>query len=305
MLDFSIILLTYNSDIQKIYNTLNSIISQKKVSYELIISDDGSTDNKFVQIKQFLDNKISSPFKLIENKINQGTIKNILSGINHSQGKYIKLISPGDLFFDENSLYNALEYINKNNDAAVYFGRPLYFTIRNEQVVYNYERKNPYYIKPYLKQNYKSIKRKIFIEDDKILGACTIYNREKILKYLTEISAFNKFAEDYSIIVMLANKEKIKFLNSDNAQFNYFIKYEYGTGISTSKNDKWKIILNNELQNVFNYLYENHYISKFTLLSKTHKNYFLKIFIKILLDPLYILNRKRILRHVKETMNNI
>ncbi len=303
MLDFSIILLTYNSDIQKIYNTLNSIISQKNVSYELIISDDGSVDNKFIQIKQYLEKNCSSPYTFVDNKFNQGTIKNILSGINHSKGKYIKLISPGDLFFDENSLYFALQYINKNDAAAVYFGRPLYFSLKDEKVIYNYERRNPYYLKPYLNQNYKSIKRKYYIEDDKILGASTIYDKDKILKYLSEISKFNKYAEDYSIILMLANNEKIKFINTDNEQFKYFIKYEYGTGISTSKNEKWAKILKNELNLLFNYLYENTLISKLILLSKTSKKFIIRIILKLFYDPLYIFNKKRIMKHIKETMN--
>ena len=51
---FSVLLVTYNSDLSDIFKTLNSIINQEFKHFEIVLSDDGSEDNKFKQIEEFM-----------------------------------------------------------------------------------------------------------------------------------------------------------------------------------------------------------------------------------------------------------
>ena len=47
MMRFSIILLTYNVDMDEVKLTLKSILEQKFTDYEIVVSDDGSKENHF------------------------------------------------------------------------------------------------------------------------------------------------------------------------------------------------------------------------------------------------------------------
>ena len=78
VLKFSVLLVTYNSEWNDIKRTLDSIINQEFDSFELIISDDGSKDNKFAQIKKYMGDNHFDDYKLIEHKENQGTVKNLI-----------------------------------------------------------------------------------------------------------------------------------------------------------------------------------------------------------------------------------
>lgn len=66
VLKFSVLLVTYNSEWNDIKRTLDSIINQEFDSFELIISDDGSKDNKFAQIKKYMGDNHFDDYKLIE-----------------------------------------------------------------------------------------------------------------------------------------------------------------------------------------------------------------------------------------------
>ena len=48
---FSVLLVTYNSELSDIFKTLTSIINQEFKHFEIVLSDDGSEDNKFKQIE--------------------------------------------------------------------------------------------------------------------------------------------------------------------------------------------------------------------------------------------------------------
>ena len=102
--DFSVIVCCYNSDYEKLKKTLISISKQKNVSYEIIISDDGSKDRAIEQIKAWVDEHNISNVRYNFLPENIGTVRNILSAVKVAQGKYVKTISPGDYLFDEYSL---------------------------------------------------------------------------------------------------------------------------------------------------------------------------------------------------------
>ena len=54
---FSIIIPTYNS-LKTLDKTLRSVLKQSFKHYEIIIVDDGSTDNTFTKLKSFKDTRI-------------------------------------------------------------------------------------------------------------------------------------------------------------------------------------------------------------------------------------------------------
>ena len=118
--DVSIICCTYNSDINKLAITLNSLLNQDGCSFEVIIADDGSVDNHKDFICNYFKRFNFQDYKLCLNKDNKGTVKNIFKAIKLADGKYIKPISPGDCLYCETTLKNLIAFANQNAADIVF-----------------------------------------------------------------------------------------------------------------------------------------------------------------------------------------
>ena len=100
MKDISVVLLTYNSSLEKTLFSLRSIIKQKDVSFDVVVADDGSKNNNFDEIEQFFIKNNFKDYTLISHKNNIGTIKNFISAIEKVETNYFKDFGQGDAFFD-------------------------------------------------------------------------------------------------------------------------------------------------------------------------------------------------------------
>ena len=110
----SIVMASYNYA-PIIGEAIESIINQTYKDWELIIVDDGSTDNSVEVIKKYLsDNRI----KLYINEKNLGLAKTVRKGIQYSTSDWIAFLESDDKFFP-----NALEEKVKaiSTDADIIF----------------------------------------------------------------------------------------------------------------------------------------------------------------------------------------
>ena len=80
----SVILSTFNNS-QSINDSVNSILGQTYKNIELLILDDGSTDNTWEKLNKFNDPRV----KLFKNKDNIGLTKSLNKLISKSSGQYI------------------------------------------------------------------------------------------------------------------------------------------------------------------------------------------------------------------------
>src|SRR5690606_40665443 len=89
----SIIITTYNGS-NYIGETIESVLAQDFQDWELIVVDDGSTDNTREIVRSFQDERIN----LIEagRICRNGRVKNI--GLNHCRGEYMAFIDLDDLW---------------------------------------------------------------------------------------------------------------------------------------------------------------------------------------------------------------
>ncbi len=223
-IDFSVIVCCYNPDLDKLKRTLISADRQEGVSLEIIISDDGSKENYYNEIKEWCLNNIRN--KVIYNFLgeNVGTVKNILCATEIAKGSYIKPISSGDYLYSRTTLS---EFINVDGDIV--FGNGVYYNNDYEMKIYNYH--HPI-VNKYDKKNTNSI-RSLLIYNDWILGASLLYKKEKLIEYLTILINFDiKYCEDLSTALCALDSSKIEYVNRN------LVWYEYGTGISTKKNEK-------------------------------------------------------------------
>lgn len=103
----------YNCE-QTIELTIKSILDQTYKNFELIITDDGSTDNSIEIIKEFNDPRI----KLYKDGINKGISYRLNQQIDLAVGDYFMRMDADDLMFP-NRIEKQVDYLEKNKDVDV------------------------------------------------------------------------------------------------------------------------------------------------------------------------------------------
>ena len=116
-MDFSVLVLLYNSEKKALERTLESVLRQKGVSFEIVLADDCSKNDCLAQAVEYLKDK-GVKVKVSHQETNGGTVNNILDALRLCDGKYIKPIGAGDLLFDNKCLYIAKNTFDKDQEIV-------------------------------------------------------------------------------------------------------------------------------------------------------------------------------------------
>lgn len=230
--EVSVIIVTYNPVWEKLIATLKSIIIQRNILLQVVISDDGSRENYFRELKDYFDKISFQNYIMISNSENQGTVINVLRGVQAATGKYVKTISPGDCLTDENVLSSWVEeLVIKNIDWS--FSDAIYYKIEKGNIDIVQEKAYPANIRPYVRNKTEKCRWNYCVLDDIALGAAIMVKKQVIEKYLRRIVGKVRYAEDNIWRLMMF----------DGLIGSYFphpaVYYELGSGISTCGNDLW------------------------------------------------------------------
>lgn len=235
MVEVSVIVVTYNALWEKLKMTINSILMQDDIEYELIFADDGSKIKWNEKIVEYVPTSCNCIFVDSENNI--GTVSNIFNGIKKARGKYVKVISPGDCLNGRDALKKWVHYMKQSN-VDLSFCNAIYY--EDDGCVLNVISKPsaPRNVNIYHeKHNRKKIFIAYLLANDSILGAAVMGKREILKAYLEEMQGKIKYAEDYMIRLLVYDGRMIGHVDEK------LIWYEYGEGISTTKNNKWADLL--------------------------------------------------------------
>ena len=238
---YSLVVPIYNAS-SSIKRCINSIISQTYNDFELILINDGSTDDSQSLIEHYskTDNRI-----IIINKPNGGVSSARNDGIKLAKGEYIVFIDADDYIDD-----SYLENFNKSNADLIICGytpfgktnienRPLEFYSENKDEIVNHVNTNfrqPYYGAPWC----KAIKRSLFYDHNLIFNTklrCgedielffRLLNHIKSLKimgsvgynyYASPVSKYKLSAEEYKYHARTINKaiDLIGHISLNNAK---------------------------------------------------------------------------------------
>ena len=245
--DCTVVVGTYNSDLRKLHITLLSIIKQRNIYLQIVVSDDGSSNFAKESLEKWFENNSVRDYKIVTSKVNTGTVKNVIRGVRAADAEMVKLISPGDLLYDEYVLYKMVSFMKKEN-LKLAFGKGAYYSQENDNIRL-YDFCNPKDLEPYKARNKLKIQKNYLLYRDYVLGALFITNKMLLLNYLAKIDGLVKYAEDCSVIMMIANGIEIGFLDE------FLIWYEYRSGISTNGSNIWAERIRNDNKNCFNLLY--------------------------------------------------
>jgi len=109
----SVILPTYNGS-SGIKCAIESVLSQSFSNFEIIVIDDGSTDNtkELIFSLQEIDNRIV----YVKNEFNLGIQKTLNKGLSLAKGEYIARIDDDDEWIDKDKLKKQVEFLSINKD---------------------------------------------------------------------------------------------------------------------------------------------------------------------------------------------
>lgn len=231
-IEVTVLVATYNPDKEKLFMTLESIACQKNVKFQIVLSDDGSKQDYYQDVEKWFQNNQIQDYELCKNSENVGTVKNITNGIKKCKGIYIKLISPGDMLYGENTLRQWIDSLNQSC-ADWSFSDSIYYSNVDGKIVPIKAYAHPQKVRNYNCRSKEYKKRNYLIYDDICLGAATLCKKSVMEKYLQLIVDKIIYAEDNIYRIMMIDDVSVYYYN------NCTILYEYGSGISTNKSDVW------------------------------------------------------------------
>lgn len=224
----SVIVISYNSE-DYILETLESIKDQSYKNIELIISDDGSTDDTIRLCTQWINKNKErfSHYEIISNNINTGITANCNRGVMASKGEYIKLIAADDLLLD-NCLARLLEF-TINNELQIVFSRAIPFNGICEDssisTIIKDERKS--YDLFFNKSNEEQYKALLTMRTPLSMIIGSFYKRE----LLDDVGMYDEtyeMMEDYPFLIKVSEKG-YKFILIDEYCVKYRIRLDSKT----------------------------------------------------------------------------
>lgn len=223
----SINIVTYNRD-KYLLKAIDSVLAQDFLDWELIIVDDGSTDNTYSLVKKYQIKY--KQIKYIKNEINLGIVKSRNKALNNSTGKYIAVLDSDDIWCNSNKLSKQYEVLEKENMVLVGGG---IIEIDSDDLEKN----------KYFNPVFDEIIRKKILYRNPFAHSTTVFNRMLAIK----IGGYRDFAigEDYDLFLRLGLLGKMKNIR------DYFVKYRIHKQNECSR--KKVIALKNNLEIIKEY----------------------------------------------------
>jgi glycosyltransferase involved in cell wall biosynthesis len=226
MREFSVVVLLYNSQKEQLCRTLDSILCQRDVDWELILADDASENNCLKEAQEYLQQKGYTSYKTKSHKKNVGTVQNLYDAMEEIEGKYVKCIGAGDFLLEDTTLKKVFDYMEKTS-ATMCFGKMQAYREVGKKIDLC-TLLCPADVEAFEKEQISRIKKNIIQNHGWIVGASMFYLGEKFKKYLKVIIGTVRFCEDLLQVILLMEGEKICYLKEG------VIYYELGSGISTA-----------------------------------------------------------------------
>jgi glycosyltransferase involved in cell wall biosynthesis len=203
---FSVVIPLYNKD-SYIVKAVDSVLKQSYPEFELIIVDDGSTDNSLNKVTIIKDGRI----KIISQK-NKGVSTARNTGVDSSKFDFVAFLDADD-WWEPGFLQQMKELIEAYPDGGLY-GCNYYYVKNGKSIIED--------------KGLDADFRRGYIEYFKIYGKslCVPFNCSFVVvpkTIFTESGGFNenlKFGEDFDLWIRIALKYKVCYLNIPLAYSN-------------------------------------------------------------------------------------
>lgn len=207
----SIIVVTYNSSLW-VRDTLDSVLAQTYSNYELIITDDCSTDNTLVVCHQWINQQKTGDrrIELVEAAKNTGVAGNCNRGLAVANGKWLKFIA-GDDLLAPTAIADYIDYVTMHPDVQHLIAKSVHFT----GVLQDSDLRNPIEVSPYLFRENDTVKFQYKVICRTFFGSGpTYFINATTLKSLGGFDERFPMQEDYPLFIkMIGNGYKMMFMD--------------------------------------------------------------------------------------------
>jgi len=195
-IQISVVIPLYNST-NSILETIKSVLNQTFLPYEIIIINDGSTDDSLAKVQKFIEQYNGNlNFKVID-KINEGVSKTRNLGIANASGNWIAFLDSDDIWLPNKLELQRFE-INKNDNID------LIGTNRNGEVFKNFG---------LIKFNrLNKISSRILLYKN-FFSTPTVMIKKHIIKDIGLFDENQKYAEEGDYWIRICNKKNCYLLN--------------------------------------------------------------------------------------------
>jgi len=219
---FSVIIPIYNKE-KYIRHAILSVLSQTFQQFELILINDGSTDNSFQVVNSFISelqnnnpdviNKI-----IILNQENKGVSSTRNNGVKSAKYDYLAFLDADD-WWEENFLEKMKFLIDEYPDSGVYGTG--YYKIKKQRKIKSEIGLPDNFSHGLI--DYFSVYAKNFFYMPLWIGATVIKKEYFILE--NGFKTYLKWGEDFDFWIRMSLKYKIAFLNNHLSNYNHDVDF--------------------------------------------------------------------------------
>lgn len=275
----SVIVPAYNAE-KFIAESIQSVIDQTYNNWELVIVNDGSTDNTLSVVKRFTDPRV-----LVMSQKNSGVSAARNRGLEKCKGSYITFLDADDTLPPE-SIEKRVAYLEANPNVDLVDG---HISVRDHTMQHELRRYTPYY-------RGELLPRLLKLDDRVFFNICYFFRKDILgdTRFETDMS----HAEDLFFYIALASKRPVQYGFVDKLVYNYRSGH-----ISAMSNieglERGYVVLLQKIDKISRVtLYQKYYlkikIAKIMFLSYLHHKKKLKAF-KSLFHILLTKNHKEII----------
>ncbi len=192
MPQISVLMAVYNDE-KYVQEAIDSILSQSFFDLELIIVDDGSSDNSTHIINEMA--KIDNRIKVISHAQNRGLTKSLNIGLRVCRGQYIARCDADDLC-EPQRLQKQYDIMEKNLDIALCGSQGWYIDTTGKKI----GQKN-------VPLTYTDIKNKLLYNNQFIHSS--LFMRKDVLDKEGYYNKVFKKSQDYELVLRLARTYKV------------------------------------------------------------------------------------------------
>lgn len=194
---FSVVIPTYNSE-GFIDRTLNSVFEQDYANYEVIVSDDGSTDRTVEVVKGIFSHRSSSDTKILTNEHKgPGSARN--KGIMSAKGEWVAFLDSDDIWRPK-KLSTVARYISTSPSVDLWCHSEI-VRLRHKTVTFDYRKWFNSSIDPFIS---------LYLENALSTSAITVR-----MEHLKKAGLFDEglsSAQDYDLWLRLSTAVQIGFI---------------------------------------------------------------------------------------------
>lgn len=231
----SVIIPIYNTE-KYIDKCIKSVVNQTYKNLEIILVDDGSTDNSMVKCNEWAqkDNRI----KIIHQE-NRGAAAARNSGIEVSTGKYIAFVDSDDYL--DNNMYEKMMDVNTRYDCEIVMC-DCYKESNTEANLFSHNIRSGFYNKEQLKEEYyQTLLMTNNVNYPPTISNCVIlFSSDLIMRNSLRYVEGMRFSEDLLFgAIAIYNADSFYYMKGE-AMYHYVIN---PTSVTHTKyDDKWSLL---------------------------------------------------------------